>query len=162
MTTVDHKIAEWLEGAAKRIGPQLKRKKFGLSYGSVRLGLEVYRTRWADIFYFEFTVYQRQFLDHGLAFQATLPVFSNRLIDSRSGKYSIAGTAIPDPEWLRREIIQQGSTLFYKIHSLADLVRHYRGGIAEVPINPIDQYLALGFADRIETILADADKFPTS
>ena len=158
MTTVDHKISKWLESAARRIGPQLKRQKFGMSCGDVRLGLEVYRTRWADIFYFEFMIYQRHFLDHQQAYGPTIPLFSERLQNPLSGDFSIRGIEIPDPENLQYEIIRQGSALFQKIHSLADLVRHYRGEIAEVPIEPHDQYLARGFADRIETILADADK----
>ena len=159
---IEHRrIESWLESSSKKIGPQLKRQKFGLSCGDVRLGVEVYRSRWDDIFYFEFMIYQLQLLDHELAYGETVPLFSRRLRDLKGRDYSVTGTQIPDPEFLQREIVQQGSALFHNIHSLADIVRHFRGEIDEVPIDPISQYNAPVIADRIETMLADADKIPT-
>lgn len=152
-------IDQWLRKGAASIAYPLRRKRLKKRYCDVTLGLEVYRTRFADTFYIEFALYNNQ-LPRGPHGSKSAPVVTWRLknvaVIRTGGDHPDLALTGDDPdelEFAKEQIIAQGNELFAKVHSMSLLMHALRGrgskAIVEETLGPSDGILA----DKIEAFL---------
>ena len=152
-------IDQWLRKGAASIGYPLRRNKLKKRFCDVTLGLEVYRTRFGDIFYIEFTLYNDQF-PRGPHGSKSAPIATwrrkNVAVIRTGGDHPDLGLTADNSdqlEFAKEQIIAQGNELFAKVHSMSSLMNALRGqggkAVVEETLGPSAGLLA----DRIQAFL---------
>ena len=158
MTEVD--LEQWLRQCAGKIEFPLKRKKMKRRNCDVTLAVEIYRTRFAEIFYVEFAIYSDELPRPGPYESKSVPIYDWRLNNPTFGRADglcpdlpIKNDDVAALALAKEQIVVQGKRIFGAVHSLETLARGLRQQSRIDPSRtgngPVDAIIA----DRIEAFL---------
>jgi hypothetical protein len=145
-------------GAGKApLNPKIYKK----TVEDVELGVQLYKTRHAPIFYIEFNIINKHLPRTSKFPSPSTPIFTRRLVninvrraDGSHPDYPFDNNHPEQLDYVREQIIEQGGRIFRHVHSMAALLRASRGEVPEVPIEKGNEPYAQELAGRIEDFLS--------
>lgn len=117
----EDKIRKWVDRISTIVAKSIKSKTLFMEFGILKLFFQIYKTRNADIFYFEMGVLPNSQEFEKIDLNKDVPIFSTRLKNMRlknkeyAPDFSYSPSSTTDIEFLKESIIDQANYVFKNI-----------------------------------------------